>query len=62
MTERADPDRPDCEDPCSWCGHELTRDQREGWEGRVCVGCYQKLAAAGIRDEEIFRESPPEQD
>ena len=62
MTERVDPDRPDHEDLCSWCGHKLNRGERQQREGRVCVRCYQKLAAAGINDEEIFREPPPKKD
>ena len=60
MTERAGPDRPEREDLCSWCGHRLSREERQQRDGRVCVRCYRLLAAAGVSDEEIFREPPEE--
>ena len=62
MTERAEPDRPEREELCSWCGHKLNRGERQRREGRVCDRCYQKLTAAGVSDEEIFHDPPPAKD
>ena len=59
VTEKAGSDRPEREELCSWCGHKLSRSERQRRQGRVCDRCYQKLTAAGISDEEIFREPPP---
>jgi hypothetical protein len=60
MTERDEPTGHARAALCSWCDLPLTRDERERWWGRrhVCEACYLKLLAAGLRDEEIFREPP----
>jgi hypothetical protein len=43
---------------CAWCAIPLTNATQ--YKGVVCVRCYKLLKNAGIKDEEIFKDTSKE--